>query len=159
MSIERVKTALAPLGLEGRILEFPESSATVEEAARAIGCEPERIAKTLAFSVRGKTVLIVAAGDARVENKKFKTFFGAKAEMLRREETEALTGYPCGAVCPFAPAGGVEVYLDESLKRFDTVYPAAGTAQSAVRLSLEELERAARPVCWVDVTKRPEEGV
>ena len=159
MNIERVKTALAPLGLAERILEFPESSATVEEAARAIGCEPERIAKTLAFSVRGKTVLIVAAGDARVDNKKYKMFFGAKAEMLRREETERLTGYPCGAVCPFAPAGGVEVYLDESLKRFDTVYPAAGTASSAVRLSLAELERAARPVCWVDVTKLPGESV
>ena len=157
MNIENAKAALAPYGLEGRILEFSESSATVREAAQALGCKPEHIAKTLAFSVRGMTVLIVAAGDARVDNKKYKMFFGAKAEMLRREETEARTGYPCGAVCPFAPAAGTEIYLDESLRRFDTVYPAAGTASSAVRLTLPELERVVRPVCWIDVTKLPEE--
>lgn len=153
MSIDRARAYLAERGLEDHIMEFEQSSATVELAARAVGCEPARIAKTLSFHVDGRVALILFAGDARIDNQKFKLRFHAKAKMLRAEEAEELIGYGVGGVCPFGVNEGCDIYLDDSLKRFDTVYPAAGNAASAVRLTLEELERACDPCEWVDVSK------
>lgn len=153
MSIEQVKDYLTACGLEGRVREFDESSATVELAAHAVGCEPSHIAKTMSFLIDGKPVLIVLAGDARVDNPKFKAVFHQKAKMLSHEQVAELTGFPVGGVCPFLAPEGTRVYLDESLKRFETVYPAAGTPNSAVKVSLPELERASRCDGWVDVSK------
>ncbi len=156
MSIETVRSHLARYGLDARIREFRQSSATVELAAAALGCEPERIAKTLSFLVGASPVLIVTAGDARIDNAKFKARFGTKAKMIAPEQVEALTGHAVGGVCPFAPAAGVAIFLDESLKRFDTVFPACGTPNSAVELTVPELERASGMTGWVDVCKLPE---
>ncbi|MDD5897856.1 MAG: YbaK/EbsC family protein [Clostridia bacterium] len=153
MTIEQVKAYLADCGLAGRVHEFDVSSATVELAAQALGCEPCLIAKTMSFLVDEGVVLIVLAGDARVDNTKFKAAFHQKAKMLSHEQVSLLTGFPVGGVCPFLAPEGVRVYLDESLRRFETVYPAAGSRNSAVRLTLPELERAARPQGWVDVSK------
>lgn len=153
MSIERVKSYLARFGADARILEFPVSSATVELAAKALGCEPGRIAKTLAFGVNGEVVLIVCAGDVKIDNRKFKDFFRTKAAMLPRETTAEATGHAVGGVCPFAVNDGVKVFLDESLKRFATVYPACGSANSAIELSLPELEKFSACDGWIDVTK------
>lgn len=158
MSIERARAWLARYGLEERIQEFAVSSATVELAAAALGCEPSHIAKTLSFALGEGCVLVVAAGDARVDNAKYKAFFGVKAKMLPAGQVEALVGHGVGGVCPFGVNEGVKVYLDESLKRFETVWPAAGTAASAVRLSLPELERASASLGWVDVCKGWQEG-
>ena len=155
MSIDRARAHLRALGMEERVLEFEVSSATVELAAAAVGCEPARIAKTLSFHVGDRVALVVAAGDARIDNPKFKAHFGCKAKMLKAEEAEPLVGHGVGGVCPFGVNEGVEVCLDESLRRFDTVYPAAGSAASAVRLSPDELERCAEPCTWVDVCKLP----
>lgn len=156
MSIERARTHLEALGLDDRIMEFEQSSATVELAAAAVGCEPARIAKTLSFHVDGRVALILFAGDARVDNRKFKNRFHAKAKMLSADEAEPLIGHGVGGVCPFGVNEGCDVYLDESLRRFHVVYPAAGTAASAVRLTIDELERACAPCEWVDVAKLPE---
>ena len=153
MSIERVKRYFAAYGMEDRIREFPVSSATVELAAAALGCEGCRIAKTLSFLVDGATVLIVAAGDARVDNGKYKTFFHTKARMLSPEEAMALVGHAVGGVCPFAVNEGVSTYLDVSLQRFETVFPACGSSNSAIELTLPELERFSRARGWVDVCK------
>lgn len=153
MSIERARAQLAHFGLEGRIREFTVSSATVELAAQALGCEPSHIAKTLSFAVGDGCVLLVAAGDARVDNAKFKAFFGVKAKMLPAAEVEGLVGHGVGGVCPFGVNEGVRVYLDESLRRFEVVYPAAGTAASAVRLTLPELETVSGSLGWVDLCK------
>lgn len=153
MSLERAKNWLARYGLEGRIEEFEVSSATVELAAKALGCEPSHIAKTLSFAMGEGCVLVVAAGDARVDNARFKARFGTKAKMLPAEAVEPLVGHGVGGVCPFGVNEGVQVYLDESLRRFETVYPAAGTAASAVRLTLPELEKASDSLGWVDVCK------
>ncbi|RVU97600.1 YbaK/EbsC family protein [Coriobacteriales bacterium OH1046] len=153
MSIERARAYLAERGLEDHIMEFEQSSATVELAAQAVGCEPACIAKTLSFHVGGRVALILFAGDARIDNQKFKLRFHVKAKMLRAEEAEELIGCGVGGVCPFGVNAGCDIYLDDSLKRFDTVYPAAGNAASAVRLTLEELERACSPCAWVDVSK------
>ena len=154
MAIERVKAYFAGLGLADRVLEFEVSSATVALAAQALGCEEGRIAKTLSFHVGEKVVLIVTAGDVKIDNAKYKAAFGTKARMLAFEEAEPLIGHAVGGVCPFAVNDGVEVWLDESLKRFDTVFPACGTSSSAVELSCEELERAAQNFSgWVDVCK------
>ena len=153
MSIEVVRNYFRPLGLEERILEFEVSSATVELAAQAVGCEPARIAKTLSFKVGEEAILIVAAGDAKIDNAKYKTFFGAKAKMLAFEEAEALIGHAIGGVCPFAVNEGVEVYLDESLKRFETVFPACGSSNSAIELTISELEQHSGFVSWIDVCK------
>lgn len=142
MSIERSRAHLAKYGLEDRIRELTVSSATVALAAEALGCEPARIAKTLSFENGEGTILILAAGDARIDNAKFKHRFGMKAHMLSAERVEPLIGHGVGGVCPFGIHEGIPVYLDESLKRFDIVYPAAGTAASAVMLTLSELERA-----------------
>ena len=156
MAIDRARTHLAQYGLEGRILEFEQSSATVELAARAVGCEPAHIAKTLSFAVGDRVALIVFAGDARVNNQKFKAEFHAKPKMLPAVDAEARIGHGVGGVCPFGVNDGCDVYLDASLRRFDVVYPAAGSSNSAVRLTLDELERACQPCTWVDVSRLPE---
>lgn len=154
MSIERVRAHFAALGMEDRILEFPVSSATVELAAAALGVPPERIAKTLSFrDGENGCLLVVAAGDARVDNRRFKDAFHQKARFLTPEEAMALTGHAVGGVCPFAVDERVKVYLDESLRRFDTVYPAAGSSNSAVRLSCDELARCSGACGWADVCK------
>lgn len=153
MAIERVREYFRKYGMEERIQEFDVSSATVELAAQALHCEPQRIAKTLSFQVEGRVVLIVAAGDAKIDNHKYKARFATKAKMLAPEEAEALTGHAVGGVCPFAVNEGVEVYLDESLKRFDTVFPACGSGNSAIELTIPELETYSGYVEWVDVCK------
>lgn len=153
MGITQVREYFRKYGMEQRILEFSESSATVELAAHAVGCQPARIAKSLSFKVRDQPVLVVAAGDARIDNGKFKACFHTKAKMLSREETEEMIGHGVGGVCPFAVKEGVTVYLDVSLKRFETVYPAAGSSNSAIELTLEELEKYAASAGWVDVCK------
>ena len=156
MSIEKVRSYFRALGEEGRIREFPVSSATVELAAAALGCAPERIAKTLSFGLSDGVILIVAAGDARIDNRKYKDLFKEKARMLPHEEVAAAVGHAVGGVCPFAVAPGVRVYLDESLRRFPTVFPAAGSANSAVEVTPAELERFVGDCEWVDVCKLPE---
>ena len=156
MSIERAKAHLQKYGLADKIREFDVSSATVALAAAALGTEEERIAKTLSFSLGDSAILVVAAGDAKVSNHKFKEAFGKKAKMLSFSEVEEIIGHGVGGVCPFGVNEGVKVYLDESLKRFQTVYPAAGTASSAVELTIPELQAASEAVGWVDVTALPE---
>ena len=153
MSIEKVRTFFKAHGLEDRILEFDVSSATVELAAEALHCAPCRIAKSLSLMVGDHPVLIVAAGDARIDNAKYKAQFGTKAKMLTPQDAEVLVGHAVGGVCPFAVNEGVAVYLDVSLKRFDTVFPACGSSNSAIELSIEELERYSSSVSWVDICK------
>jgi len=153
MAIEKVKEYFRTKGIEDRIQEFEVSSATVALAAQALGCAENRIAKTLSFHVKEKVVLIVAAGDAKIDNPKYKAFFGAKAKMLAYEEAEELIGHAVGGVCPFAVKEGVEVYLDESLKRFETVFPACGSSNSAIELTLDELEQYSGFISWIDVCK------
>lgn len=156
MSFERAEAYLEQAGFGGRIITPEQSSATVEEAAAALGCEPEHIAKTMSFIVDGAPILIVCAGDARVDNHKFKERFHTKAKMIHPDEVEELVGHAPGGVCPFGVNEGVAVYLDESLRRFDVVYPAAGNGHSAVRLTVAELEQVSRPASWVDVCKLPQ---
>ena len=156
MSIQKVKDYLKKYGLEKRVQEFDVSSATVELAALALNCEEARIAKTLSFMVEQKPILIVTAGDVKIDNSKYKRAFGVKAKMLMFEEVETLIGHSVGGVCPFAINEGVAVYLDESLKRFNTVFPAAGTSNSAIELNLKELEMASNCNLWVDVCKPKE---
>ena len=153
MSIQKVSEYLAAYGAADRIREFDVSSATVELAAKALGCAESRIAKTLSFMLGDRVVLVVAAGDVKVDNRKYKDFFGGKAKMLAREDAERLTGHAVGGVCPFAVNDGVEVWLDESLKRFGTVFPACGSASSAIELTLDELEKFSRAKGWTDVCK------
>lgn len=153
MSIELVREHFANLGIEDKILEFEVSSATVELAALALGCEGARIAKSLSFLVGDSAILVVAAGDARIDNAKYKREFSAKAKMLTPDQAVDLIGHAVGGVCPFAVKAGVNVYLDESLKRFETVFPACGSSNSAIELTMSELEQYAKPVKWVDVCK------
>ena len=153
MSIEKVKAYFAAYGMEDRILEFPVSSATVELAAQALNCEPKRIVKTLSFNVNGTAILIAAAGDTKVDNAKYKARFGVKAKMLSHDDAAAMIGHAVGGVCPFAVNEGVQVYLDESLKRFETVFPAAGSSNSAIELTIPELEQYSGFDAWVDVCK------
>ena len=153
MSIEKVKAYFAALGMEDRVLEFPVSSATVELAAAALGCEPCRIAKTLSFSVNGAPILIVTAGDVKINNSAYKARFSAKARMLTPDEAVTLIGHAVGGVCPFAVNEGVTVYLDESLRRFETVFPACGSGSSAIELTIPELEKYSGYTDWVDVCK------
>lgn len=153
MSIEKVKEYFAGFGIEDRIQEFSVSSATVELAAAALNCEPERIAKTLSFSTPEGAVLVVMAGDARVDNPKFKAQFNTKAKMLSPDEALAQIGHAVGGVCPFAVKDGVKVYLDESLKRFKTVFPACGSSNSGIELSIDELEKYSDASAWVNVGK------
>lgn len=155
MSLHTVREHLARFDLADGILEFEESSATVTLAAEKVGTEPARIAKTLAFydpEDQTRAILIVAAGDARLHNGSFKRQFGGKAKMIAAEDLEALTGHPVGGVCPFANPSAARVYLDESLRRFDSVYPAAGTDRSAVKVAVDDLERIAEALGWVAVT-------
>ena len=156
MSLERVLGFFESKGMAERVLILDESSATVELAAQALRCPPERIAKTLAFLVGDRPVLVVMAGDAKVNNSKFKAFFKEKARMLTAEQAEALVGHAVGGVCPFAVNEGVQVYLDASLKRFETVFPACGSGNSAIELTLPELETLSNFISYVDVTKVPE---
>lgn len=153
MSIEKVRAYFAAQGIENRIQEFPVSSATVELAAQALGVEGKRIAKTLSFLVGDQCVLIVAAGDAKVDNPKYKAQFHTKAKMLPHDLVPEYVGHAVGGVCPFAVKEGVAIYLDESLRRFETVFPAAGSANSAIELTIPELERYAQTAQWIDVCK------
>lgn len=153
MAIEKVKAHFRKYGIEDRIRELEMSSATVELAARALDCEPARIAKTLSFLVEGRAVLVVAAGDAKIDNAGYKAQFHTKAKMLSPEEARELVGHAVGGVCPFGVNEGVEVYLDVSLKRFDTVFPACGSSNSAIELTIPELEKYSGCMGWVDVGK------
>ena len=153
MAIEAVKEFFKSHGMEQRVQEFEVSSATVELAAQALNCEPCRIAKTLSFMVNDAPVLIIAAGDAKIDNPKYKAQFATKAKMLTPEEAVNLIGHAVGGVCPFAVNDGVTVYLDESLKRFETVFPACGSSNSAIELTLDELEKYSASVAWIDVCK------
>lgn len=156
MSIEKGRAYFRSLGIEDRVREFDVSSATVELAAQAVGVEGARIAKTLSFKTPEGCMLILAAGDARIDNHKFKEKFHYKAKMLSAEEVLTLVGHPVGGVCPFGCNEGIPVYLDESMKRFDTVFPAVGSANSAIELDLDELFRYSKALEWVDVCKIPE---
>ena len=156
MAIEKVRAYFAAYGMADRILEFDESSATVALAAQALHCEPCRIAKTLSFLVDGNPILIVAAGDVRIDNRKYKAYFGTKAHMLSAGEVESMAGHAVGGVCPFAVKPEVTVYLDDSLRRFRTVFPACGSVNSAIELTIDELERYAGCRGWVNVCKAAE---
>ncbi|MDD6189560.1 MAG: YbaK/EbsC family protein [Clostridiales bacterium] len=153
MSIERVRSCLEKFGAADRIIEFDVSSATVELAAAALGCPGERIAKSITFKNGDRAVLVVATGDAKIDNPKFKAQFGIKAKMLTPEEVEELVGHSVGGVCPFGVKESTDIYLDESLKRFDTVFPACGSANSAIELTIKELEEYSGSSKWVDVCK------
>lgn len=157
MSLERAKAYLAEYGRDGDVLEFDVSSATVELAAAAVGCAPERIAKTLSFSVGDRVALVVCAGDARIANPKFKERFECKAKMLTADEAEERIGHAVGGVCLFGVKDGCDVYFDESLRRFDTVYPACGSSNSAIALTPDELAQIVPEGVWVDVCKLPSE--
>ena len=153
MSIEKVRAFFQRFGMEDRIREFDVSSATVELAAEALHCEPCRIAKTLSFMADGRPILIVAAGDVKIDNPKYKAQFGTKAKMLTPDEAIELIGHAVGGVCPFAVNDGVTVYLDRTLQRFETVFPACGSGQSAIELTLPELEKTSNSAGWIDVCK------
>ena len=153
MSIELVREYLKEFGAEDKMLEFPVSSATVELAAQAVGCEPARIAKTLSFWVGDKPMLIVTEGDAKIDNAKYKAKFHAKAKMIGHDEVETVIGHGVGGVCPFGINEGIKVYLDESLKRFETVFPACGSSNSAIELTIPELEKYSGFEAWIDVCK------
>lgn len=153
MSIEKVKEYFKREAPEKKILEFDVSSATVELAAKALGCEGARIAKTLSFLIDEHPVLIVTAGDVKIDNAKYKALFHTKAKMLKYEEVEPLIGHAVGGVCPFGINNGVKVFLDVSLKRFETVFPACGSSNSAIELTIEELEKYSNCLEWVDVCR------
>lgn len=153
MSIEKVRSYFKDLGIADKILEFDVSSATVDLAAEAVGVEGKRIAKTLSFLLGDACILVVAAGDAKVDNRKYKDAFGAKAKMLPHDDVPQYIGHAVGGVCPFAVKAGVKVYLDASLRRFETVFPAAGSSNSAIELTIDELERYSHFDSWVDVCK------
>lgn len=157
MSIAKVREYFRGFGIENRILEFETSSATVELAAQALGCAPCRIAKTLSFSLDDGPILVVAAGDTKIDNAKYKARFGKKAKMLTPDEAETLIGHAVGGVCPFGINPGVTVYLDESLRRFETVFPACGSSNSAIELTIPEMEKYSSFSAWVDVCKLPQQ--
>ena len=156
MSIERGRAYFRELGIEDRVMEFDVSSATVDLAAQALGVEGSRIAKTLSFKNGEGCMLILAAGDARIDNKKFKEKFHFKAKMLTADEVLEMVGHPVGGVCPFGINEGIDVYLDESMKRFETVFPAVGSGSSAIELNMDELFRYSKAIEWIDVCKLPE---
>ncbi|MBP3692276.1 MAG: YbaK/EbsC family protein [Clostridia bacterium] len=153
MSIEKARDYLKQYGLENEIMEFDVSSATVEQAAIAVGCKEQEIAKTLSFIVEEKPILIVAAGDCKIDNPKYKAQFHTKAKMIPFEEVETLIGHAVGGVCPFGVNDGVKIYLDSSLKRFEYVYPACGSSNSAIKLTIEQLESISGYKEWIDVCK------
>lgn len=156
MSIEKVREYFKTLNIDGRILEFDVSSATVELAAKALNCEGARIAKSISFMKNDEPILVVTAGDMKIDNAKYKKKFGVKAKMLTPDEAAKLIGHAVGGVCPFAVNNGVKVYLDESLKRFDTVFPACGSSNSAIEVTVAELEKLSKCDEWVDVCKAKE---
>lgn len=158
MSIDKVRAFFKQYGLDKRIMEFDVSSATVELAAQALNCRPERIAKTLSFDVNGRTVLIVTAGDRKIDNAKYKAEFKTKARMLTADEALTSVGHAVGGICPFGINSGIDVYLDVSLKRFDTVFPACGSGNSAIELSIGELEKYSSFRAWADVCKEAKNG-
>ena len=153
MAIDKVREYFKKYGMEDRIQEFDVSSATVALAAQALGCAPQRIAKTLSFMVDGQAILIMAAGDVKIDNTKYKKQFGTKAKMLSPDEVNEMVGHAIGGVCPFAVNDGVKIYLDESLKRFETVFPACGSSNSAIELTIPEMEKYAGEEGWVEVCK------
>ena len=153
MSIEKVRAYFKTLGIEDRIQEFDVSSATVELAALVLGCDEARIAKSITMNINGECVIIVTAGDVKIDNPKYKAEFSTKAKMLTHEQALEMTGHAVGGICPFALNDGCRVYLDESLKRFDYVYPACGSSNSAVKLTPDELEKYSHSIKWVDVCK------
>lgn len=153
MSLEKVISYFKQYGMEDRIIEVKESSATVELAAKALHCEPQRIAKTLSFQIENRVLVIVTAGDAKIDNRKYKEQFGVKAKMIDANKVEELIGHAIGGVCPFAVNEDVEVYLDVSLQGFTTVFPACGSGNSAIELTIEELERYSEYLKWIDVCK------
>ena len=153
MSVDKVKKYFSQYGMDSRFLEFDGSSATVDLAAAALNCEPGRIAKTLSFMVQDKPILIVSAGDVKIDNAKYKAFFGKKAKMLTADQVMELVGHAVGGVCPFAIKDGVTVYLDASLKKYETVFPACGSSNSAIELTIEEMEKYSGYKEWVDVCK------
>ena len=153
MSIEKVREYFKPFGIEDKILEFSVSSATVDLAAQALNCEPCRIAKTISFMLDDNAVLVVAAGDAKVDNAKYKAYFGKKAKMLTPDEALDLIGHAVGGICPFAVNDTAKIYLDVSLKRFETVFPACGSSNSAIELTIPELEKYSNYIAWIDVCK------
>ena len=158
MSVEKVREYFRQYGMEERVKEVDESSATVESAAAALGCEPKRIAKTLSFRAGEAVLLIVTAGDRKIDNKKYKQRFGCKAQMLRAEEVEPLVGHGVGGVCPFGINDGIDVYMDVSLQRLETVFQAAASGNSMIELGIDELERYGRSSGWVDVCREREEA-
>lgn len=151
MSVENVREYFKKWGLAEKVQEFPVSSATVADAAKAVGCEEKRIAKTMSFLVDNGAVLIVMAGDAKVDNVKFKNQFHSKSVMIKPDRLMELVGHPMGGVCPFDVKNGVKTYLDSSLKRFDTVFPACGSANSAIELSMDELEKSSASLGWIEI--------
>ena len=151
MSFENVKKYFEEIEMDSKIIELKDSSATVEQAANALGCKPEHIAKTMSFKTKEGPILIVCAGDDKIDNKKYKSVFGQKAKMIPANEVEELIGHLPGGVCPFAIKENVKVYLDISLKRFEKVYPAAGNGHSAIELTIKELESISKADSWVDV--------
>ena len=153
MSLEKVKEYFKQYGMENKILEFDVSSATVELAAQALNCKPERIAKTLSFKIDEQVILIVCAGDVKIDNKKYKEYFKTKAKMLTFEEAKNLVGHEIGGVCPFGVNDNIKIYLDKSLQRFETVFPACGSSNSAIELTIEELEKYSKFAEWIDVCK------
>jgi len=153
VAVDKVKAFFRQHGMDGRILEFDVSSATVELAAAALHCEPKRIAKTLSFLLDGQPLLVVTAGEAKVDNAKFKAQFRTKAKMLTPEQVETLVGHAVGGVCPFAINEGTTVFLDVSLKRFETIFPACGSSNSAIEMTVAELEQYSASLGWVDVCK------
>lgn len=153
MAIEKVKAFFRQYGMEDRILEMKDSTATVDLAAQALGVEPDRIAKTLSFKLEDKAILIVTSGCARIDNPKYKALFHSKAKMLAFEEVEPMIGHAVGGVCPFGINEGIDVYLDESLKKYETVFPACGSDNSAIELTIPELEKYSGAISFIDVTK------
>jgi Cys-tRNA(Pro) deacylase len=152
MSVESVKKQFKEQNLDLEVIEFSESTATVELAAQAIGVEPEQIAKTMAFKMNDKNILIMSKGDAKIDNRKYKNNFKAKAKMLKFDEVEEITGHPVGGVCPFGLKSPMDIYLDDSLKKFDIVYPAGGSPSSAVKITVDKLQKVTNGT-WVDVCK------
>lgn len=153
MSLEKAKEYLKEYGLDNKVMEFEVSSATVEEAAKAINCKEQEIAKTLSFIIEDKPILIVVSGDSKVDNSKYKAEFHTKAKMIPFDYVEKMVGHAVGGVCPFGVNDDVAIYLDNSLKRFETIYPACGSSNSAIKLSLEQLEKITNYEKWVDVCK------
>lgn len=153
MSINKVREYFKQFGIDNEIQEFNQSSATVDLAAKALGTQPERIAKTLSFMLEDRPILIVTAGDAKISNSLYKKQFGKKAKMINADEVENFIGHAVGGVCPFAVKEGINIYLDQSLKRFETVFPACGSSNSAIELTIEELEKYSNYTSWVDVCK------